>query len=247
MSRVDVIIAARDGDCPATLHVPAEGEPAPAVILFPDAGGARETMRGMADRLAGSGYVTLVPDVFYRHGDWAPFEMDTVFTLPSERQRLMTLARSVTAEMSASDAGAFLDFLAERPEVAGRAVGTTGYCMGGRHSLLAAGHHPERIGAAASFHGGRLAAADDPDSPYLLADHIRAEVYVAAAENDDSFPPDQFDRLEKAFDAAGVRYAMEIYPATHGFAVPDNPTYDPAAEERHWAALARLFDANLRP
>ena len=79
----------------------------------------------------------------------------------------MGMARSVTAAMTIGDAGAFLDFLAGRPEVTGTAVGTTGYCMGGRASLLVAGHHPDRVAAAASFHGGRLAAADDPDSPYL--------------------------------------------------------------------------------
>jgi len=38
---------------------------------------------------------------------------------------------------------------------------------------------------------------------------------------------------------------VETYPAKHGFAVPDNPTYDPAAEARHWAALERLYRARL--
>ena len=37
----------------------------------------------------------------------------------------------------------------------------------------------------------------------------------------------------------------EIYPARHGFAVPDNPTYDEAAQARHWDALARLYQAKL--
>jgi carboxymethylenebutenolidase len=246
MPRSEISIATPDGDCPATLHVPDGGGPAPAVIFYADAGGVRETMRVMADRLAGSGYVILLPDFYYRSGDWAPFDVATVFSEPAERGRLMGMAQSVTAEMIDRDAGAFLDFLAGRPEVSGTAVGTTGYCMGGRSSLITAGRHPERVAAAASFHGGRLAATDDPDSPYLLADRFRAAVYVAAAQNDDSFPADQFERLEGAFKSAGVRYTMEVYSAAHGFAVPDNPTYDPAAEQRHWIALSELFDANLR-
>ena len=72
---------------------------------------------------------------------------------------------------------------------------------------------------------------------------MRAAVYVAAAQDDASFPPDQYERLEKAFAAAGVRATMETYPAAHGFAVPDNGTYDRAADERHWAAMASLFDS----
>lgn len=244
MSRVEIVVPTADGDCPATLHVP-DGGPAPAVIMYSDAAGVRETFRSMADRLAAAGHVVLLPDVYHRHGAWRPFDAATVFDDADERARLMGMSRSVTAEMTVRDAGAFLDALGGRPEVAGSLVGTTGYCMGGRASLLVAGHHPDRVGAAASFHGGRLADAADPDSPYLLADRMRAVVYVAAAQDDASFPPDQYERLEKAFTAAGVRATMETYPAAHGFAVPDNGTYDRAADERHQAAMTTLF-ASLR-
>ena len=83
----------------------------------------------------------------------------------------------------AADAAAFFDYLAARPEVSGETFGTTGYCMGGRTSLVVAGRVPERVAAAMTFHGGGL-AADDPGSPHLLADKMRAAVYVGAAEND---------------------------------------------------------------
>jgi carboxymethylenebutenolidase len=38
---------------------------------------------------------------------------------------------------------------------------------------------------------------------------------------------------------------MAVYPAGHGFAVADNRTYDEAAAERHWNALAELYGAAL--
>jgi carboxymethylenebutenolidase len=44
-----------------------------------------------------------------------------------------------------------------------------------------------------------------------------------------------------------VRHTIETYPAAHGFAVPDNPTYDPAAAQRHWDALAGLYSTSLSP
>ena len=246
MPRIEVDLPTPDGPCHATLHVPADGLPAPAAILFPDAAGPRETFRAVADRLADDGYTVLLPDVYHRLGDWRPFDAATVFSDPPERERLMTMARSVTAEMTARDAGAFLAFLAGRPEVAGPRVGVFGYCMGGRAALLVAGLFPDRVGAAASFHGGRLADAADPDSPHRLADRVQAGVYVAAAENDATFPPEQYARLEAAYTAAGVRHTMEVYPAAHGFAVPDNPTYDAAADERHRAALTALFGTHLQ-
>ena len=55
MPRLEVQIPAPDGTCPGTLHVPdgdGHPEPWPGVIIFPDAGGARETIRQMGDHLA---------------------------------------------------------------------------------------------------------------------------------------------------------------------------------------------------
>jgi carboxymethylenebutenolidase len=129
--------------------------------------------------------------------------------------------------------------------VRGPAIGTTGYCLGGRMSLLAAGGIGPRIAAAASFHGGRLAVAGDPSSPHLLAGQITATVYVAGAADDSHFTAEQAELLHSALAAAGTDHTVETYPAKHGFAVPDNPTYDPAAEARHWAALERLYRARL--
>ena len=199
----------------------------------------------MADRVAGLGYLAFLPDVYYRAGGFEPFDMDTAFSDPGERQRLMELVGSLTTTMIAADGGAFLDFLAARPEVTGAGVGTTGYCMGGRASMIVAGNHPDRVAAAASFHGGRIAVADDPDSPHLLADRIRATVYVAGAENDGSFTTEQAELLEKALTEAGVTHTIVTYPAAHGFAVPDNPTFDADAAQRHWDAMAELYGATL--
>jgi carboxymethylenebutenolidase len=243
MTALDVTIPTNDGTCNATLHIP-EQTPAPAVIMYPDAGGARPTFRDMGDQLASLGYVVLVPDVYYRTPDWAPFSMATVFDDEAERTRLFSLMKSLTPEMSISDAGAFLDFLASRPEVKPGGVGTTGYCMGGRISLTVAGHH-DRVTAAASFHGGNLAPENDPNSPHLLAGNVKATVYVAGAEKDASFPEEQKERLQAAYDGAGVTNTIETYPAFHGFAVPDNPTFDETAAERHWKAMEQLYGSVL--
>jgi carboxymethylenebutenolidase len=101
------------------------------------------------------------------------------------------------------------------------------------------------VGAVASFHGGNLAKADDPNSPHHLADRITGVVLVAAAEQDASFPPEQEQLLAQVLTDAGVRHTIETYPARHGFAVTDNATYDEATAERHWQALAELYGSHL--
>jgi carboxymethylenebutenolidase len=245
MPCLDVEVPAADGHSSGTLHVPEGDGPWPGVLVFPDAGGVRQTFRQMGDRLAGMGYVALIPDIYYRGGQWAPFDVATLFTDDKERARMRRLAAALTNEAIIADAGAYGDFLLARPEVTGSAIGTTGYCLGGRLSLIAATGLGHKIAAAASFHGGRLAVADDPSSPHLAADRITATVYVAGAEDDGSFTADQAALLESALTGAGVDHTIEFYPARHGFAVPDNPTYDTQAADRHWAALRDLYQAHL--
>jgi carboxymethylenebutenolidase len=246
MRRVDVQIPAPDGRSHGTLHLPDGDGPWPGVLVFPDAGGARETFRQLGDRLAGMGYVALIPDIYYRAGEWAPFDVATLFTDKRERARLFRLTGALTNERIIADAGAYSGFLLARPEVTGSAIGTTGYCLGGRMSLIAAGGLGRVIAAAASFHGGRLAVAGDPSSPHLSAGRITAAVYVAGAKDDNSFTAGQAGLLERALTDAGVDYTLEFYPARHGFAVPDNPTYDAQADARHWEALHGLYRAHLQ-
>jgi len=238
--RTEVNVPTPDGLCPSVVVTPDREGSWPAVIMFMDAGGVRPAMVQMAEQLADMGYVAFLPEMYYRHGPYEPFRMETAFSEAGERARVIAMARSVTKAMAASDTGGFLDFLSGHPAVAGAKVGTTGYCMGGGLSLTAAAHHPDRIVAAASFHGGQL-ASDAPDSPHLVVGRITGRVYVAAAEQDDSFPPEQAKLLEDALAAGHVDHTIETYPARHGFAVPDNPSYDPEAAARHWRALGDLY------
>lgn len=245
MPRTLLNIPAPGGTCPASLHVPDGDGPFPGIVLFPDGGGTRETHRLMADQFAAPGYTVLVPDVYYRAGAWKPFDMASVFGDPVERPRLLGMASDLTAAMVALDAAAYVEALLARPETRGPAVGLTGYCIGGRAALIAAGVLGERVAAAASFHGGNLAAVDDPGSPHLRAGDIRATVYVAAAQHDDSFPEEQAELLDASLTAAAVPHVIEFYSAPHGFAVPDMPTHDALAYERHWHALTDLFGSTL--
>jgi len=239
-------ITTPDGTCPGTLCTPDGPGPWPGIVIYPDAGGARPVFREMATRLATLGYAVLVPDVYYRSGDWAPFDMAGVFGDTGERNRLFAMMKAITPEVMAADAGAYFDYLAARPEVSGQRFGTTGYCMGGRTSLMVAGRVPDRVAAAMSFHGGGLAAEGDPGSPHLLAPAITAAVYVGAAENDASYTPEQSEVLDAALTAACVEHTIEWYSAAHGFAVADNGPYDPASAERHWQAMTDFFGEHLR-
>jgi carboxymethylenebutenolidase len=245
MGQRTVEIETGDGTCPASLSIPDGEGPWPAVVMFADAGGMRDTVRQMGERLSGLGYVVLAPDFYYRNGPYDPVDMRTVFQNKESMEWIMGMMRGYTADLAVRDARAFVDYLESLPEKKPGGVGTTGYCMGGRLSLITAGNLGERIAAAASFHGGNIAKEDDPDSPHHKASAIKATVYVAGAIEDQSFPDEQKDLLEKTLTQAGVAHTIETYPAHHGFAVPDNGSYDETAAQRHWQAMENFFGSVL--
>jgi len=244
MPRTDVQIPTNDGVSNGTLHVPDGAGPWPGVLVFTDIFGTRDAFLSMGDRLAGLGYVALIPDVYYRE-TYEPFDLRTAFSDESERNRLFALMFTLTSERVIADSGAYADFLLARPEVRGAAIGAHGYCMGGRLALIAAGGIGEKLAAAASFHAAMVAVPGDPSSPHQAADKIRAAVFVAGAIEDAGFTQEHADLLDGALTAAGVQHTVETWPGHHGFAVPDQPVYDEALSERHWAALDALYAEHL--
>jgi carboxymethylenebutenolidase len=118
--------------------------------------------------------------------------------------------------------------------------------MGGRLAFVTAARHPERIRAAASFHGGSL-VTDGPDSPHLLAERLKASLYLGVADGDRSCTPAHQGALAAALGAAGVAYCLELYRGKkHGFAVPDHAgAHDPEAAARHWRRMESFFAETL--
>jgi carboxymethylenebutenolidase len=245
MSHEQLSIRTRVGDCPAHVFTPEGSGPWPAAIFYMDGLGIRPTLFEMGQRLADGGYVVLLPDLFYRVGPYAPLEPKKVFASGDVMGAIGHLFHSTNNRLAAEDSEAFLAYLDTRDDVAGNKVGTTGYCMGGAISLTAAGTYPDRIAAAASFHGGNL-ATDSELSPHLLAPKIKGRIYVAGADQDNSYSPEMAERLEKALSDAGVNHRCEIYAgALHGWTMVDFPVYDAPGAERHWRALLELFGGTL--
>jgi len=240
-----VDITTEDGVADAYLAHPDDGLPRPGVLLYQDAFGIRPHLKSMADRLAAAGYTVLVPNVFYRHGRTPVFDLPE-FIDPSARpeifQQIGPVMQTLTPELAMRDAGAYLQWLADSPLVTDGPVALTGYCMGARLALFTAGTYPDRVAAAAGFHGARL-AADTPDSPHLVAEKVTAELYFAHADQDPSMPPEQQQLLEETLTAAGVRHRCEVYPgAHHGFTQADTAAYQKEGDERHWAVLLDLLE-----
>jgi len=243
MSRQEIRVSLPDGDAEASLVTPVSGVSTLGVILYMDAFGVRPALDQIAERIAAEGYTVLVPDLLYRGGRYGPFDPKTGFKEEASATRIRAAMGSTTQAMTAKDTASFIGALAGHGVTGPMAV--VGYCMGGARAINAAAAHPERIVAAASFHGGNL-ANDAPESPQSNAANIKARVYVGAAGVDGSFPPEQAGKLAQAFRAAEVDHVIENYVGmAHGWCVPDHAAYDERGAERHFARLKTLFSETL--
>jgi len=241
----DVNIKTPDGVADAYfVHPP--GGVHPGVLVWPDIFGLRPAFKEMALRLSESGYSVLVINPFYRtrRAPTAPDHPD--FNDPPTRQALMSLAGTLTPATAVIDARAFVAFLDSQPAVdRRRKLATTGYCMGGPFVMRTAAEFPDRIGAAATFHGGGL-VTDKPDSPHLLIPKIKAQALIAIAESDDKKEPQSKTVLRDAFAAANLPAEVEVYAGTqHGWCPPDAQVYNHDQAEKAWSRQLALFSGSL--
>ena len=238
----DLEVVTSDGSADCFFVHPSTGAH-PGVLIWPDAFGLRPAVKQMSKRLAESGYSVLAVNPYYRT-QRAPVDNTTNFA--DVRDTIIPLMGSLNAETQTRDAQSFVQFLDNHSAVdRNRKIGTMGYCMGGPFTMRTAAALPERIGAAASFHGGGL-VTDQSDSPHLLVPQMKAHYLFAIAENDDENQPEAKNVLRDAFASAGLPAEIEVYTgALHGWCPPDSTVYHEQQAERAWSRLLALFESAL--
>jgi len=252
LSERDVEVKTPDGTCDAFFTYPTTGT-YPGVLIWPDAFGLRPVVKAMAKRLAAEGYAVLAVNPYYRVTK-APGIETAGFNFATDGAKLQPLMGSVNAPGNPEkDAVAYVAWLDQQPQVnKAKKIGTQGYCMGGPLIMRTAAAIPDRVGAAASFHGGGLVTAN-PNSPHLLIPKMKARMYFGVAANDDQRDPKAKEVLKESLAAAKVNGEVELYPkALHGWCMSDMPVqagqpaiYNMDDAERAWAKLLALYKTAL--
>ncbi len=241
MQERSIDLTTPDGVMNTVVVEPEGAGPFPVVLFYMDAFGLREELREMARRLAGMGYLVLMPNLYYR--------VTREFVMPPGEEgmnHLRAMMARLTIEMVNRDTGALLDHVAQHPRALAKRVGAVGYCMSGPFVFGAADTYPDRIAAIASIHGANM-VTERPDSPHLMAPRLRCNTYVACAEIDKWASPADMAELERQLRAGAAPHEMEWYPgAQHGFVFPTRShAYDRPSAERHWQRLESLFARSL--
>jgi carboxymethylenebutenolidase len=223
---------------PAYLARPAGGPAGTGVIVAHELFGVNPDIRGVADDLAGAGYLTIAPEFYHRDappGRWLDRDEDG-------REEGFKLLHRLAREQAVADAAAGIGWLRSQPQI-GR-IAMVGFSAGGHLSYLAACRLP--IEAAAVLYGGWLPGTDIPMSqptPTLdLTPGITGRLVYLVGEDDALIDAGQRGQIRAALHAAGIEHELVSYPGTgHAFFWPGTPAFRRAPRDDAWSRILAML------
>ncbi len=215
--------------------LPKDGKgPFPTVIVIMEAFGLNDQIKGVCDLYANYGYAAIAPDIY----DGAVFSYDKIGDAVAKLKTLKDEA--VTKQF-----GQTLDFIGKQATMRSDAVGTVGFCMGGRYAFLIAAAFTDRIHSAVCFYGGGIASAPDPlgrASLLSLVPQIKAPVMFIYSAEDEYINGAEHARITQAMSDNRKRYILSVVPNTqHGFMNDARSTYNEAAAMESWDMAFGFF------
>jgi len=247
-----VDIATPDGPMDTFITHPEQGGPFPAVVVFMDIWGLREELFDVARRIGTAGYYCLVPNFYHRAGKIRfDFRNEKGQTISYDRldndtrKNVADTFEGLSNAMVMRDTDALIGHVGTDAAARAGAMGCVGYCMGGRHVLCAAGNFPDNFVASASLHG-TLMISDRDDSPHLLANRFRGEIYCGMGSIDQHTPPALVAQMAKLLAPCAVDYSYLVHDGVnHGYALPDRDVFDKQAANRDWERIFAMFRRRL--
>jgi carboxymethylenebutenolidase len=207
------------------------GGSGPGVIVVQEWWGVDDSLRQTADRLAGAGFVALVPDLY--HGDVAGHD---------EMDKAAQLMQSLPPDRAARDMSGAVDLLAGHDAVTSDGIGVVGFCMGGMLAWILAADRPDKVKAVVAFYGY---PQGDMEPDWSKLD---ASVQGHMAENDDFFGPEGAKALESKLTGMGKDVSITVHPGTgHAFMGPHNAlgTLDEDLAEALWPQVTTFLHETL--
>lgn len=232
--RYERITASDGGEFDAFCAIPGSGS-GPGMVLFQEIFGINDNMRGLAERLAGAGFVTLVPDMFWR--------LEPRFERKDESglADAFVMVQAFDWATATPDMTATFAHLLAMPECTG-GVGGVGFCFGGTLAYLFAatsrvdGRGPD---AAVSYYGSGV------HTMLNLMDQITCPVLFHYGARDPFIPEDQIALVEAA--AAGrPDVTLHRYDGGHAFSNWDAPSmYDKESADLAWERTLGFLSTHL--
>jgi carboxymethylenebutenolidase len=207
------------GDADAYL-APARPAPGPPVLLLHPWWGLNQTIRDLADRLAGDGFTVIAPDLFD----------GTVLTTPEDAKAHVTSLTQAHGHRIRAQVLATLDHLLAQRDARGDRAAIIGLSFGAMEGTEVASARPD-VAALVTFYSGIFEAPD-------------GIAYLGHFAEDDEF--DDSAQVPDLRRTLGEGSAAHVYPSTrHWFIEADRPEFDADATELAYRRTVEFLRANL--
>ncbi|MDL1911875.1 dienelactone hydrolase family protein [Chloroflexi bacterium CFX6] len=216
--------------------------PHPALALAHHMPGWDEWYRETAFKFASRGYVTLMPNLYFRSGHGTP--EDVAAKVRAEG--------GVPDEQAVGDLEGAMKYLRALPYVNGK-VGIFGTCSGGRHAYLAA-CRVKGFDAVVDCWGGRVTMPPEalnektPVAPIDYTKDLSCPILGLFGNDDTSPSPEQVDQHEAELKKHGREYEFHRYDgAGHGFFYYVYSSYRKDQALDGWKKVFAFLEKNLSP
>lgn len=199
-----------------------------ALVVVQEWWGLADWVKEQTDSLARNGYVALAVDLY---------DGKVAKTQEEAHQYMSALVDDDVVDKLAAGAA----YLRGREDVRGHAVGTIGWCLGGKYAIRLAVEDPA-IRAVVMYYGAPVT-----DEEQIQA--IQAAVQGHFGAEDKGPTPAQAREFEAALKKAGKKAEFYVYPgAGHAFANPSNPWggYRKEAARTAWKRTLAFLDRELK-
>ena len=204
--------------------------PRAGLLVFQEIFGINSHIRDVTERFGREGFLAIAPELFHRT---APgFESGYTDMGPGFEQMKQVTDPGLEADIRAAHA-----WLKNSGQTQ---ICSTGYCMGGRVSTLAAVTVP--LACAASYYGGGIAPSQfNPGLLGRLKD-LQAPMMFFWGGLDSHIPAESVKSVTDTLDAAGKQYTnVKFSFADHGFFCDARGSYNPTAAAMAWPLTLAFF------
>ncbi|HII07336.1 MAG TPA: dienelactone hydrolase family protein [Methanotrichaceae archaeon] len=194
----------------------------PGIVMIHSFNGLEPGYLDLADELASQGYVVIAPE-------WQTFER--------------TPKDGVVEGLVRNSA----DYLKGREDVDGKRLGLTGFCAGGRYTMLFLPQMDEFKSGVAWYGFPYSAGFNNETRPADLIGGLEAPLLIIHGSRDAASPVSQIYQYATALDEEGKYFELKVYQGEpHGFMIEEGELSESFPAQDAKVEMARFFDRTLK-
>lgn len=226
-----ISVSVSEGFFDAYLSLPPQEE-GPGMLVIPEIFGVNDHIRSIADRIAGEGYVVLVPDIFWRMKP----NIELGYDGEDLKKALQYYERFDEAE-GMSDLKHAANALRNHRDCTGR-IGAIGFCLGGKLTFRLSAQ--TNLNVAISYYGAKI------ETHLNEADKITCQLMMHYGSDDKSIPASAFNKVKEGLATKDNVTIYQYEGVGHGFNCDARASYNKEAADLAWSRSLELLAKELK-